>query len=206
MSENLGHQDMLNALINYQRKVAEDEIRSEEPDTVKGMWLLAGELVDGYVGSNTEEGYVLVPLDAEEKQEIINDLTVRLGGMACEVGRDLSVSKKQLVELCFRDMMDDLVDQRTHSNGYPSQKVIPMDVPIDELALRRGELKLSNFPGGSLSDYLNYFNGVLTPEEKHAIAKSYELTEDRVEDLTRRHYPDWISNPDDNKHPNLTLV
>jgi len=105
--ETSAFQNMANALGRYQRVVAENEILQQDSVEVRGWWNICGPMVDGF--DDSEPDGMLDPVD---RKDHIDDLTARLGGVARVVGNDMIITKKDMVELSFRDIMEDTINTR----------------------------------------------------------------------------------------------
>lgn len=100
------YQQMAHALARYQRVVAENEIRAEDPDYVQRMWKESEDVVDG-LDLFSPDGR----MDPAIYKEIIDDLTRLVGGHPPEVGRDMTIPRQALVEQSFRSSMNSEVDE-----------------------------------------------------------------------------------------------
>lgn len=125
---------MANALAGYQRVVAEKEICEEIAGDVKGWWKLSEELVDGVERDLSGREF---QMDPAEHKSMMDDLAIRLGGIAPEVGRDMSIPREAFVQLCFRDMMDgeintwieDTTKQLEFRRRYANKVPVPITSP-----------------------------------------------------------------------------
>ena len=170
------HQRMANALAGYQRVVTEREIREEIPDDVSGWWKLSENLVDG-IDEYFSDGRMHPP----DHKEILDNLTWRLGGRPPEVGRDMSVSRRALVELCFRDMMEDEINtwlrdtakMLEHRREYADKVGVPITSPDWNKAF---------------SEYLERDESAMTPNDEllaHRNARLASLSgEEPIADFT----------------------
>ena len=167
------YQQMANTLANYQRVLAENVIRTEDPDYIQRMWKESEDVVDGLEPFSPDGR-----MDPAIHKEILDDLTKLVGGHPPEVGRDMTIPRQTLVEQSFRSSMQSEIDEtlKAISNtlefrrGYADK--VPVSItspewskafyeyviriqssePGDELSIRRAGYQVKQSSGELLGD------------------------------------------------------